>query len=272
MTILEAIILGIIQGITEFLPISSDGHLMIASVLMGITLEKKLLFDAVLHMATTLSIIVVFWKDIVTIVRDLFKFQWNENTKLSMLILVSMIPAGFAGILLKHQIEGLQQATIPNLILTGAMLILSGVFLWLSTRIKAGEGELNPLKAFIIGVFQAAAMLPGLSRSGSTISASLALGVEKVQTTRFVFLMVIPVILGGTLLELKDFLEPAAVGAPSANAVGVPQLIVGFITSFVFGLIACTWMVRLVKKAKLDYFAIYCFIVGALAIVWGLMK
>ncbi|MDX1907565.1 MAG: undecaprenyl-diphosphate phosphatase [Bacteroidia bacterium] len=268
MSLIEAIILGIVQGITEFLPISSDGHLMIASVLMGITLEKKLLFDAVLHLATTLSIVVVFWKDIVTIVRDLFKFQWNPNTRLSLMILVSMIPAGFAGILLKHQIEGLQQATLPNLVLTGFMLILSGIFLWFSTRIQAGDGNLTTGKAFIIGIFQAAAMLPGLSRSGSTISSSLALGVDKVQATRFVFLMVIPVILGGTLLELKDFFE-----APEAHGgLGVDVLIGGFITSFIFGLIACRWMIALVRRSKLDYFAIYCFIVGVAAIVFGLLQ
>lgn len=267
MTVLEAIILGIIQGLTEFLPVSSDGHLELGKVLLGLgRQEDPLLFTIVVHAATTLSIIVVFWPDIVQIVRDLLRFEWNDNTRFSFYVLVSMIPAGLVGILLRDWLESLFQG---RLALTGSMLLLSGLFLWLSSRLRASHSELSVGKALLIGVFQAAAMLPGLSRSGSTVSASLMLGVDRHLATRFSFLMVVPVILGGTLLEVRDYIE--AGGPAKAGAIGAIPLAVGFITAFVFGLIACRWMIQAIRKSKLDYFAIYCFIVGSIAIVAGLI-
>jgi undecaprenyl-diphosphatase len=273
MELLNAILLGIIQGITEFLPISSDGHLFIGQMLLGVEQSdphQALLFTAVLHAATTLSIIVVFWKDIVEILRDLLKFQWNENTRFSAWVLISMIPAGIVGILLKEYIEPLHQPSYGNLILTGFMLALTGLLLFASSRIKASSGELNPWKAFVIGIFQAAAMLPGLSRSGSTISTSLALGIDRMKATRFSFLMVVPVILGGTLLELKDYFESPA--AQAAQLFSPLEMGAGFVTAFVFGLLACRWMIALVRRSKLDYFAWYCIAIGLVAIVAGFIQ
>jgi undecaprenyl-diphosphatase len=273
MNLLQAIILGIIQGITEFLPISSDGHLFLGQMILGIQQpdpQQALVFTAVLHAATTLSIVVVFWKDLVEILRDLLKFQWNENTRFSLFILISMIPAGVIGITMKEYIREMQNPTLANLILTGAMLILTGLQLFFSTRVRVGSGELNGWKAFVIGIFQAAAMLPGLSRSGSTISASLALGIDRAKAARFSFLMVVPVILGGTLLELKDYLElPPGQGGQQFGAL---EMAAGFITAFIFGWMACRWMIELVKKSRLDYFAWYCIAVGALGIAWALLS
>ncbi|MDX1940839.1 MAG: undecaprenyl-diphosphate phosphatase [Saprospiraceae bacterium] len=267
---LQAIILGIIQGLTEFLPISSDGHLMLGKALLGLKDEENpLIFEAVIHAATTLSIIVVFWRDIVEIVRDLFKFQWNENTRFALLVLVSMIPAGIAGTLLKDQINQLHVYNTPNLILTGFMLALTGVLLWLSSRLHTDNRPLNGWKAFTIGFFQAAAMLPGLSRSGSTVSSSLVLGVDRTQATRFSFLMVVPVIIGGTAIQLKDYFEQA----PSAqNGMSSSAMIAGFVVAFIVGLFSCRWMIALIRNSKLDYFAIYCLIVGAVTIAVGLMQ
>ncbi len=268
---LQAIILGVIQGLTEFLPISSDGHLMLGKALLDLKDEENpLIFEAVIHAATTLSIIVVFWRDIVEIVRDLFRFQWNENTRFSLLILVSMIPAGIAGIVLKDQINQLHVYNTPNLILTGFMLALTGVLLWLSSRLRTDNRPLNGWKAFVVGIFQAAAMLPGLSRSGSTVSSSLVLGVDRTQATRFSFLMVVPVIIGGTAIQLKDYFEQAP--AAQQNGMGASAMIAGFIAAFIVGLFSCRWMIALIRNSKLDYFAVYCLIVGTITIAVGLFQ
>ncbi|MEM7374789.1 MAG: undecaprenyl-diphosphate phosphatase [Bacteroidota bacterium] len=270
MTFLEAIFLGIIQGLTEFLPVSSSGHIELGKILLGVHPKDPLLFSIVVHAATALSTIVIYFRDILTIIKDLFAFAWNESTKFVVMIIISMIPVGLIGVLFEDQITAFFDG---RLILVGAMLLVTGGLLWFSSRAKAMDGELNFLKSFIIGVAQAIAIMPGISRSGSTISTALILGVDREKAARFSFLMVLPPILGATLLKVKDYMEASSViETGSAESVGPVALIAGFAAAFIAGLFACQWMIRLVKRSKLDYFAIYCWIVGVIAIVGGLMQ
>ncbi|MEL6697034.1 MAG: undecaprenyl-diphosphate phosphatase [Bacteroidota bacterium] len=274
MNVFESIILGIIQGLTEFLPVSSSGHIELGKAILGLKPKDAVLFSAVLHAATALSTIVIYWKDILGIIRDLFRFQWNDSTKFVAFIVISMIPAGIVGVQFNDQLEALFSGQV---MLVGFMLLITGGLLMASSRIQAKPGELTFGKAFLVGLSQAFAMLPGVSRSGSTISTALMLGIDRAKAARFSFLMVIPVILGGTALELKDYFE--AQGTPEAvqvvadqagtTEVGMTALIAGFIAAFVSGLLACTWMIRIVKNSKLDYFAFYCFAVGLVAIAWS---
>lgn len=266
MTFLEAIILGIIQGLTEFLPVSSSGHIELGKILLGIQPNDPLLFSIVVHAATALSTIAIYWRDILTIIKDLFAFTWNESTRFVVMIIISMIPVGLVGVLFEDQITAFFDG---QLLLVGTMLILTGGLLWFSSRAKAMDGDLNFIKAFFIGLAQAVAILPGISRSGSTISTALILGVDREKAARFSFLMVLPPILGATLLKVKDYMEVASAGTEvaSEHAVAPAVLAVGFIAAFVSGLFACQWMIKIVKRSKLDYFAIYCWIVGAIAVV-----
>jgi len=274
MNVFESIILGIIQGLTEFLPVSSSGHIELGKAILGLKPKDAVLFSAVLHAATALSTVVIYWKDILGIIRDLFRFQWNDSTKFVAFIVISMIPAGIVGVQFNDQLEALFSGQV---MLVGFMLLITGGLLMASSRIQAKPGELTFGKAFLVGLSQAFAMLPGVSRSGSTISTALMLGIDRAKAARFSFLMVIPVILGGTALELKDYFEaqatPQAVQAVADQAatteVGMTALIAGFIAAFVSGLLACTWMIRIVKNSKLDYFAFYCFAVGLIAIAWS---
>ncbi|MCL4145132.1 UNVERIFIED_CONTAM: hypothetical protein GTU68_062176 [Idotea baltica] len=262
MNIVESIILGIIQGLTEFLPVSSSGHIELGKVLLDVHVKDPLLFSIVVHAATALSTIVIFFKDILQMIKDLVKFEWNPSTQFATMILVSMVPVGIVGILFEDQINSLFDG---NVLLVGAMLLVTGGLLWYSSRAKVTEGELNFPKALIIGISQAIAILPGISRSGSTISTALLLGVDRATAASFSFLMVLPPILGATALKVKDYFE--LMGGESGDLAAS-----GFLAAFVSGLIACNWMIRLVRQSKLDYFAIYCFIVGIIAIVAGLMQ
>ena len=267
MGILEAIILGIIQGLTEFLPVSSSGHIELGKVLLNAAQkEDPLLFSIVVHAATALSTMVVYWKDILQILRDLFKFEWNDSTRFAALVLLSMIPAGVVGLLFKDELE---QFFTGNLLLVGAMLWVTALLLWFSARSRPTDRPLNGVQAFLIGIAQAIAILPGISRSGATISTALLQGVDREQAARFSFLMVLPLILGAALLELKDYLEadPASTADISPAALGL-----GFLAAFLAGLVACRWMIALVKRSKLHYFAIYCLIVGGLAIGYHLLN
>lgn len=258
MDILDAIILGIIQGLTEFLPVSSSGHLELGKAILGDqSLPKEsLLFTIVLHFATALSTIVVFRKEVVEILKGLFQFQWNEQTQFSLKILLSMIPAVFVGLQFQKQLEDM---FIGNILLVGFMLLVTGLLLFLADKAKDTQSHVTYPNAFIIGIAQAIAMLPGISRSGATISTSVLLGIDKTKAARFSFLMVIPLIVGSIVKELKD-------GHITYDTVQLLPLSVGFFAAFFSGLAACTWMISLVKKSKLSYFAIYCFIVGLLAI------
>lgn len=264
MTLLEALILGIIQGLTEFLPVSSSGHLEIGSYLLGTQTEDNLLFSIVVHGATAMSTIVIFRNDIWQILRDIFRFEWNESTRFAAKILLSMIPVGVVGVLFEDQIEAFFGGRI---VLVGAMLLITALLLTFTFIKQSGSGEISFGKAILIGFAQALAIMPGISRSGATISTALILGVDKVQATRFSFLMVLVPIVGAMLLKIKDVVE-----APHlATDIGGLTLFAGFAAAFFSGLLACNWMIALVKRGKLIYFAIYCAVVGLVAITLGMM-
>ncbi|MGB1031117.1 MAG: undecaprenyl-diphosphate phosphatase [Flavobacteriales bacterium] len=264
MGILEAIILGIIQGLTEFLPVSSSGHLELGKALFGEdgVPQEGLLFSVVLHAATALSTIVVYRKAILELFKGLFKFKWNDETKYVSLIAVSMIPVGVIGFAFESQIELLFTANLP---LVGAMLLVTSALLFFTHFSKVQKGRMTFGKSFIIGISQAIAILPGISRSGSTIATALLLGISKEKAAKFSFLMVLPPILGMAALKFKDYLE-APINEVRTDSTA---MICGFIAAFIAGLAACTWMIKIVKKAKLSYFAIYCAIAGLFAIVYG---
>lgn len=255
---LDALLLGIIQGLTEFLPVSSSGHLELGKAILGDTSvpEESLMFTVVVHFATALSTIVVFRKDILEIITGLFKFKWNEETQFSTKIIVSMLPAVIVGLFFEEQLEALFGG---NILLVGCMLIVTAVLLWMADKAKDTQKKVSFSNAFVIGVSQAIAMIPGISRSGATISTSVLLGNDKNKAARFSFLMVIPLILGKIA---KDILG----GDLTTEGGNISVLVIGFLAAFVAGLVACTWMIKLVKKSKLSWFAIYCLIVGLIAI------
>lgn len=262
----QALILGIIQGLTEYLPVSSSGHLAIGQALFGLADgESNLTFTVVLHVATVLSTIVILWSEIVWIFKDLFKWQWNEGTKYVVNILISMIPVAIVGFLFKDKVE---EVFGSGLLIVGLMLLVTAALLTFSYFAKPRQKEnISPLHAFIIGVAQACAVMPGLSRSGSTIATGLLLGDKKEKLAQFSFLMVIPPVLGEALLDVKDMFE---VGVSEAmGGVSPLALIVGFLAAFISGCFACKWMINLVKKGKLIWFAVYCAIVGITAIVFA---
>jgi len=258
----EAILLGIIQGFTEFLPVSSSGHLELGKAILGDNSvpEESLLFTVVLHFATALSTLVVFRKDVWEIISGLLKFSWNEETQFVTKIVVSMLPAVIIGLLFEKELEAFFGG---NIAFVGAMLIVTALLLWLADRSKNTGKPVTFKNAFIIGISQAIAMLPGISRSGATISTSVLLGNDKSKAARFSFLMVVPLIFGKIA---KDVLS----GELTTDATNFTTLGLGFIAAFICGLIACTWMISLVRKSKLSYFAIYCLIVGVIAISVGL--
>lgn len=254
MDVWDVSILGIIQGLTEFLPVSSSGHLELGKAILGDeSLPKEsLLLTVILHFATALSTIVIFRKDILEILKGLFSFKWNEETKFSLKILISMIPAAFLGYYYEAQMEMLFG---DNLILVGFMLIVTALLLWLTDKAKATEKSVSYSNSFVIGIAQSIAILPGISRSGSTIATSVLLGNDKAKAARFSFLMVVPLILGKIAKDILD-------GEISTGDTNILIYSVGFISAFISGLFACTWMIAIVKRSKLKYFAIYCFIVG----------
>lgn len=264
MDIIDAIILGIIQGLTEFLPVSSSGHLELGKAILGDNSvpQESLLFTVVLHFATALSTLVIFRKDIIDIIKGLFSSPWNEDSKFVIKIIVSMFPAVIVGLLFEEQLE---QLFGGNIMLVGFMLLLTAILLFLADKAKNTNKDVSFKNAFIIGISQAIAMLPGISRSGATISTSVLLGNDKTKAARFSFLMVVPLIFGKIA---KDVLS----GDISLGGQNITALSAGFIAAFVAGLFACTWMISLVKKSKLSYFAIYCAIVGAIAIIFSILN
>ncbi|MDR2911268.1 MAG: undecaprenyl-diphosphate phosphatase [Bacteroidales bacterium] len=253
----QALILGLLQGITEFLPVSSSGHLEIGHAILNTQSGENLLFAVIVHLSTVLSTLVVFRKDIIVLLKDLFAFQWNESTKYISKLLLSAVPVAFMGILFKEQIEMLFNG---NLIFIGSMLIITAIMLTLTSMVKYSENKLTFAKAFIIGIAQAVAVLPGISRSGSTIATGLLLKTNKEDVTRFSFIMVLIPVLGASFIDIigTDF--------NSVNTIGILPLLVGFTAAFISGLLACSWMIKIVKKGKLIYFAVYCFIIGLIAI------
>ncbi|MGJ8548170.1 undecaprenyl-diphosphate phosphatase [Winogradskyella wichelsiae] len=262
MEIIDAVVLGIIQGLTEFLPVSSSGHLEIGKAILGdhSVPKESLLFTVVLHFATALSTMVIFRKDIFDIVKGILKFEWNEDLQFISKIALSMLPAVIVGLFFEEELEQLFNG---NILLVGCMLIVTAVLLFLADKAKDTQKKVSFSNAFIIGISQAIAMLPGISRSGATISTSVLLGNDKTKAARFSFLMVVPLIFGKIA---KDLLG----GELTFDSSNFTALSVGFIAAFVAGLFACTWMIALVKKSKLSYFAIYCVIAGTAAIIWSL--
>ena len=262
----QALILGLIQGLTEYLPVSSSGHLAIGQALFGLEDgESNLTFTVLVHIATIMSTVVILWSEIVWIFKDLFKWKWNEGTKYVVNILISMIPVAIVGFFFKDTIE---EVFGSGLLIVGIMLIVTATLLTFSYYAKPRQKEnISPVHAFIIGIAQACAVMPGLSRSGSTIATGLLLGNKKEKLAQFSFLMVIPPILGEALLDVKDIFE---VGFSEAMSGLSPMAaLVGFLAAFISGCFACKWMINIVKKGKLIWFAVYCFIVGGIAIIFA---
>lgn len=254
---LQALLLGILQGLTEFLPVSSSGHLEIGHALLGVTTTNNLLFALVVHVATVLSTIVVFRKDILVLLKDLFAFQWNESTFYIAKLVFSSIPVLILGLFFKEEIE---QFFTGNLYFVGCMLLFTACLLTLTQFVKTGNGKITFFKALIIGIAQAVAVLPGVSRSGATIATGLLLGNKKEDMARFSFLMVLIPILGAAFLDLAG-------GEITSNEnIGILPLLIGFTGAFISGLLACSWMIKIVKRGKLIYFAIYCAVIGLIAI------
>ncbi len=275
----EGLILGLVQGLTEFLPVSSSGHLALGQAVLGIEAEDNLLFDITVHAATVLATIIVFRKQIWALLKGLFRFKYNDETDYILKILVSMIPVLVVGLFFEDKVEVL----FGSLIVVGGCLLVTAVLLFVSDELsrrrelKGVEGPqtrngISYGSAFIIGLGQALAVLPGLSRSGTTISTGLLCGVKKDKVAQFSFLMVIIPILGEAFLKfLKIFISPEDPEVAASLSVGALPLVLGFLAAFVSGLFACKWMVALVKKAKLKWFSLYCAIVGTVALVCGIV-
>ncbi len=260
MDLLESIILGIIQGLTEFLPVSSSGHLEIGKFLFGIDAESSFSYSVAVHGATVLSTIVVFWRDIVSLVKGALKFRYNTETVYILKIFISLVPVGIAGIFFEDKIEAVFDG---NIVFVGAMLLVTALLLIFSGIVKDRRREIGFADAFLIGIAQAFAVLPGISRSGATISTGLILGNRKEELARFSFLMVLLPVIGANLLKLFQ-------GDFSGNeSVGTVSLIAGFIAAFITGYIACRWMISLVKRGRLYWFGIYCAVIGIITIVLG---
>lgn len=266
--IFKAIIIGIVQGLTEFLPVSSSGHIVIAQEILGLKYaeEENLMFAIILHFATALSTIVVFRKDILSIFKGLLQFKNNEEFHFSLKIVLSMIPAAFVGLFLKDTLEEL----FSNLRLVGFMLLVTALLLYIADRAKNTGKDISFKDSFIIGLAQAiAAILPGISRSGSTISTSILLGDDKSKAARFSFLMVLPLIIGAAA---KEYLDASSTTGTAEISFDIMPLFCGFVAAFLSGLFACKWMIDFVKKSKLKYFSIYCCIMGLFVITYTLFK
>lgn len=258
MDTLQAILLGIVQGITEFLPVSSSGHLQIAKELLGVQLEENLTFDVTLHAATVLSTIVVLWSEIRRLLQGLFSRRFNEEQAYILKLILSMIPIGLVGFLLKDRLDALLNAPYI-LLVVGAMLLLTAALLAFAQYARPRQKErISYHDALLIGVAQACAAMPGLSRSGSTIATGILLGNRKTAVAQFSFLMVLAPILGETLLE--------AVSGELTAGIDTGVLIAGCLASFITGCLACRFMLEVVKRGRLIWFALYCAVAGAVSI------
>ncbi len=260
----DALILGLVQGLTEYLPVSSSGHLAIGAKLFGLSGEENLAFTVAVHVATVLSTLVILWKEIVWLFKGFFKFKWNDEMKYVVNILISMIPVAIVGFLFKDTVEEIFGL---GLLVVGICLLVTAALLAFAYFAKPRQKEkISMIDAFVIGIAQAVAVLPGLSRSGSTIATGLLLGNKKESLAQFSFLMVIPPILGEALLNVKDMFE---VGVSEAmGGVSALSLVIGFVAAFVVGCLACKWMINIVKKGKLIWFAVYCAVAGLVSIIF----
>lgn len=259
MSLFEAIILGIIQGLTEFLPVSSSGHLELGKAILNADLHENIQFSIAVHGATVLSTIVVFWKEIVKLSKDFFRFSKDEESLYVWKLVVSMIPVGLVGFFFAEEIE---QWFFGNPKMVGGMLIFTAIVLALTRIAPAGKKSVGFGSAFVIGLAQALAVIPGISRSGLTISTGLYMGHDKAKITQFSFLMVILPILGANLMEIFK-------GEFTGNSeIGLVALVAGFIAAFISGLFACKWMIKIVRAGNIFYFAIYCLIIGIVALIF----
>jgi undecaprenyl-diphosphatase len=257
----EALILGIVQGLTEFLPVSSSGHLELGKAIFNLGTEDDMTFAVVVHGATVLSIIVVFFNELRSLLINSLSFQWNASSKYVVKLLISMIPVAIVGLFFKDFVE---QFFTGNVLFVGTMLIVTSALLILTSFAKDKGREISYIGSFIIGIAQAIAVLPGISRSGATISTGLLLGNKKDEMAQFSFLMALIPIIGVNLLDVIS--GDISTDNPSSFL----PLAVGFLAAFLTGLIACRWMIRIVKKGKLIYFGIYCLVIGIIAIITGI--
>ena len=263
---IQALILGLVQGLTAYLPVSSSGHLTIGQALFNVTTDEKaqLAFDIVVHVATVMSTLVILWKEVAWLFKGFFKFKDNDETRYIINILVSMIPVGIVGVFFKDYVEDIFGS---GLLIVGCMLLVTALLLTFSYYAKPRQKENISIKdAFIIGIAQACAVMPGLSRSGSTIATGLLLGNKKELLAKFSFLMVIPPILGEALLDGVKVMK----GENVFGSISTTALAIGFVAAFLSGCFACKWMIDIVKHGKLIYFAIYCAIIGIAAIAFSL--
>ena len=257
---IDALILGIIQGLTEFLPISSSGHLELGNVILKTDVSENLTFAVVVHGATVLSTIVVFYREIAILLKDTFMLRWNDSTRYVLKLLISAIPVAIVGLLWKDSVEALFSG---SLVFVGGMLFITAAFLTFAHFARDRGKEFSYLDSFITGIAQALAVIPGISRSGATISAGLLLGNRRENVARFSFLMVLLPIIGANGLDILT-------GELSRSELPAMVLITGFMAAFITGYFACKFMIRIVKKGKLLWFAIYCIIVGTISVVVGL--
>ena len=259
MTWWEGFILGLIQGLTEFLPVSSSGHLEIAKSLFGVNPESSFYFTVGVHGATVLSTIVVFRKEIGTLFAGVFRFRINDETSYILKILISMVPVGFVGLLFKEKVEAMYNG---NLVFVGILLLITSALLATAHFIKKGDRNIGYLDALIIGMAQAVAVIPGISRSGATIATGLIIGNRKDEIARFSFLMVLIPVIGANFLEIVS-----ANGRGTGNS--IMAIIIGSVAAFISGYLACRWMIGFVRKSKLIGFSVYCAGAGLLSILFG---
>lgn len=260
MEIFESMILGAVQGLTEFLPVSSSGHLQLAKALLGVELEENLTFDIALHAATVLSTVVVLWSEIWWLVKGVFSRGMNDEKSYFLKLVVSMIPIGIVGLMLGDYIDAVLSSEYVMLVVGGMLLLTSALLSFAYYARPRQKESISYRDAFIIGVGQAVAAMPGLSRSGTTIATGILLGNKKSAVATFSFLMVLAPIMGQALLDIID-------GGFAIEGVATAPLIAGFVTAFVVGCLACKYMINIVKKGKLIWFAAYCAVVGVVAIM-----
>ncbi len=255
----EALVLGLIQGLTEFLPVSSSGHLELANAVFGIKPAESFYFTIAVHGATVLSTLFVFWQEILKLIKGTFQFKMNDEMNYVGKIVVSMIPVLLVGLFLQDFVEGMFQG---NLVATGIEFLITASLLAMAHFIKPRERNISYLDSFIIGIAQAVAVVPAISRSGATIATGLLLGNKKEAVTKFSFLMVLIPVVGANLMEITK-------GNTVTGGLDLSSIVLGFLAAFISGYFACKWMIELVKRSKLIWFSIYCAILGLLAVILG---
>ncbi len=258
----EALILGLLQGLTEFLPVSSSGHLELGGALFGLEDPHDFFtFNIIVHGATFMSVVVVFHRDIASLVVNFFRFQWNAEMKFALLLLASAVPTAIVGLLFEEQIEHIFEGRV---VFVGTMLLITATLLFLTRFAPESKKDVTLKSALVIGLAQTLAVLPGISRSGATISTALFFGIKRVQAIRFSFLMVLIPVFGANFLKLLRVSEQAGAGTTDTM-----PLIIGAVTAFIAGVAACRWMLDIVRRGKIEYFSIYCLIAGITAIIAG---